>query len=246
VFRQPSNFANGLRAIGQGRLLACEHLTRRVTRTEHDGSSPCWPTRFEGRRLNSPNDIVCARDGSGVVHRPAVRHRRLVGGRAGDASERRTAVYRIDPDSGRLQARDRRPGRRPTAWPSRPTSTVLYVVESRAMPQPLIWAYDVAPDGRAVRQAPVVVDADGAGALRRHGGGRRGHVWCGFGSDGATRRRPRRAGRRARLRPAGRAIAHVHLPERCANLCFGGRHRNRLFMAASHSLYALYVNVQGA
>ena len=103
VFRAPSNNANGQARDRQGRLLACEHLTRRVTRTEYDGSITVLADRFEGKRLNSPNDIVCAARRQHLVHRPAVRHRRPVGRRAGRQRDCRTAVYRIDPADGALQ-----------------------------------------------------------------------------------------------------------------------------------------------
>ena len=88
------------------------------------------------------------------------------------------------------------------------------------------------------------VDAQGPGAYDGIAVDVQGNVWCGFGSSG-RRRSPALDGVRV-YDPSGNAIGHIHLPERCANLCFGGRHRNRLFMAASHSLYALFVNTQGA
>jgi len=72
-----------------------------------------------------------------------------------------------------------------------------------------------------------------------------GNLWCGFGSNGALDADPAALDGVRVFAPDGRAIAHIHLPERCANVCFGGRHRNRLFMAASHGLYSLYVNTQG-
>ena len=140
-FRNPSNNANGNFRDRQGRLITCEHLTRRVTRTEYDGSITVLADRFEGKRLNSPNDLVCARDGS---------------------------IWFTDPPFGIAGH-----------WEGEPAEMEL-------------------PHA----------------------------VYC--------------------LAPDGTAIGHIHLPERCANVCFGGRHRNRLFMAATHSVYALYVNTQGA
>ncbi|RZI63818.1 MAG: SMP-30/gluconolactonase/LRE family protein, partial [Variovorax sp.] len=73
-----------------------------------------------------------------------------------------------------------------------------------------------------------------------------GNLWCGFGSNGAIDADPQGLDGVRVFAPDGVAIGHIHLPERCANVCFGGRHRNRLFMAASHSVYAVYVNTQGA
>jgi gluconolactonase len=73
-----------------------------------------------------------------------------------------------------------------------------------------------------------------------------GNLWCGLGSNGSPGAKPEELDGVRVYAPDGKAIGHIHLPERCANVCFGGRNRNRLFMAASHSLYALYVNTQGA
>jgi gluconolactonase len=92
----------------------------------------------------------------------------------------------------------------------------------------------------------VVIDADGVGALDGLAVDTMGHLWCGWGSDGRPGADAAALDGVRVFDPQGRALGHIHLPERCANLCFGGRHRNRLFMAASHSVYALHVNVQGA
>ena len=124
-----------------------------------------------------------------------------------------------------------------------PDEKVLYVVESRATPHRKIWQYDVGLSG-ALSNKRLFVDAQGPGAYDGIAVDQRGNVWCGFGSSSGAQS-AELDGVRV-YDAAGQAIGHIHLPERCANLCFGGRHLNRLFMAASHSLYALYVNVQGA
>ncbi len=108
-----------------------------------------------------------------------------------------------------------------------------------------VWAYDVAADG-ALSGKRLHIDADGAGALDGIAVDANGNTWCGWGSDGRPGAPAAELDGVRVFNPQGQAIGHIHLPERCANLCFGGMHRNRLFMAASHSLYALYVNVQGA
>ena len=242
-FRQPSQHANGLARDRQGRLLACEHGTRRVTRTEPDGSITVLADNFEGRRLNSPNDIVCARNGDIWFTDPTFGIQGWWEG-APATPELPHAVYRIAADSGALQAViDDLAG--PNGLAFAPDEAVLYVVESRATPSRRIWAHDVAPGG-VLSGRRLHIDADGAGALDGIAVDIAGNLWCGWGSDG----RPGAAsagldGVRV-FNPQGQAIAHIHLPERCANLCFGGPHRNRLFMAASHSLYALTVNTQGA
>ena len=242
VFRQPADNANGHTRDRQGRLVSCEHLTRRITRTEYDGSITVLADHFEGRRFNSPNDIVCAGDGSLWFTDPPFG---IGGWWEGEPAtpELPHAVYRLDPARGTLQQVITDLAG-PNGLAFSPDGRQLYVVESRARPSRLIWAYQVGPDG-TLSSRRVLVDADGAGALDGFAVDLQGNLWCGWGSDG-------RAGADAAaldgvrvFDPQGRAIGHVHLPERCANVCFGGRHRNRLFMAASHSLYALHVNVQG-
>jgi gluconolactonase len=240
-FRKPSNNANGLARDRQGRLLACEHLTRRVTRTEYDGSITVLADRFDGKRLNSPNDIVCARDGSIWFTDPSFG----IGGYwEGEPAQQELphAVYRIAPD-GKLQQviTDLLA---PNGLAFSPDESVLYVVESRAAPHRLIWAYDVGPGGQLGGKR-VAVDAQGPGAFDGFAVDVEGNLWCGLGSNGAAGVEPQGLDGVRVYTSKGRALAHIHLPERCANVCFGGRHRNRLFMAASHSLYALYVNTQG-
>ena len=242
VFRAPSNMANGLARDRQGRLLCCEHLTRRITRTEYDGQVTVLADRFDGRRLNSPNDIVCARDGSIWFTDPPFG---IAGHWEGEPAEPELpqAVYRIAPDGTLQQRLTELAG--PNGLAFSPDGSVLYVVESRARPHRLIWAWDVDPQGRLSNQR-LAVDAQGPGALDGFAVDQQGHLWCGWGSDGSPGADAAALDGVRVFDPQGRAIGHVHLPERCANVCFGGRHRNRLFMAASHSLYALSVNVQGA
>ena len=243
VFRAPANFANGRARDRQGRLLACEHLTRRVTRTEYDGSVTVLADTFNGKRLNSPNDIVCASDGALWFTDPLF-------GIAGHwegapaASETPWAVYRIDPTSGAVE-RKIDDLAAPNGLAFSPDERRLYVVESRAVPQRKIWQYDVSA-GTALANKRLYVEAQGPGAYDGIAVDVQGNVWCGFGSSGAVGVDAQALDGVRVYNPDGLDIGHIHLPERCANLCFGGAHRNRLFMAASHSLYALYVNIQGA
>lgn len=244
VFRQPSHHANGLARDRQGRLLACEHGTRRVTRTEYDGRITVLAERFDGKPLNSPNDIVCARDGSIWFTDPPFG---ISGWWEGTPAtpELPHGVYRIGPDGGLAMVLDDLQGSNGLAFS--PDERVLYVVESRATPHRKIWAYDVAGD-RLVNKR-LHVDAGGPGAYDGIAVDEQGNLWCGWGSSGG----PGTTGASAEALDGvivygreGRPLAHIHLPERCANLCFGGKNHNRLFMAASHSLYALYVNTRGA
>lgn len=242
TFRAPSNNANGLARDLQGRLLACEHLTRRVTRTEYDGAVTVLADRYEGKRLNSPNDIVCAADGAIWFTDPSFG---IGGWWEGEpaASEIEHAVYRIAPD-GKLQ-QVLTGLNAPNGLAFSPDGRVLYVVESRATPHRKIWAYDVLADG-ALGGQRLAVDAQGPGAFDGIAIDVDGNLWCGLGSNGALDADPEGLDGVRVFAPDGVAIGHIHLPERCANVCFGGRHRNRLFMAASHAVYALYVNTQGA
>ena len=249
-FRKPSSNANGLARDRQGRLLTCEHGTRRVTRTEYDGRitvlASHYPNNPQGKRLNSPNDIVCQSDGSLWFTDPPFG---ILGWWEGEPAtpELPHGVYRIDAASGELQmVLDDLQGSNGLAF--NPDETVMYVVESRSLPHRKIWAYDVVarPGGTTLENKRVFADANGPGAYDGMAVDQLGNVWCGFGSGGQAGA-DLEALDGVRVYDAdGVALAHIHLPERCANVCFGGAKNNRLFMAASHSLYALYVNVRGA
>ncbi|CUJ10149.1 Gluconolactonase precursor [Achromobacter xylosoxidans] len=242
VFRQPANFSNGLARDRQGRLLACEHLTRRVTRTEYDGGITVLADRYAGKRFNSPNDIVCQRNGAIWFTDPPFG----IGGRwEGDKAEPELphSVYRIDADSGRVElALDDLAG--PNGLCFSPDERVLYIVESRHQPARVVWAYDVGADGKLSGKRKFI-DAQGPGAIDGIKCDEHGNLWCGWGSNGAADAKPEELDGVMVFNPGGKPIGHIHLPERCANLCFGGAKRNRLFMASSHSLYALYVETRG-
>jgi gluconolactonase len=240
VFREPSNNANGHTRDRDGRLVSCEHLTRRITRTEYDGRITVLADRFGGKRLNSPNDIVCAQDGSIWFTDPSFG----IGGHwEGEpaAQELPHAVYRLSPTGELRQVLADLNG--PNGLAFSPDESELYVVESRAEPHRRLWAYRVGAHGELTNKRLVIDAADG-GALDGIAIDAEGHIWCGWGGNGRMPSEPLDGVRV--FDAAGKALGHIHLPERCANLCFGGAKRNRLFMAASHSLYALYVNVQGA
>jgi gluconolactonase len=242
-WRHPSSHANGLARDTAGRLLACEHGTRRVTRTEYDGRITVLADRYRGKRLNSPNDIVCEqRNGAIWFTDPPFG---ILGWWEGEPAEPELpqSVYRIDPINGELScALDDLAG--PNGLAFSPDERVLYVVESRAKPHRLIWAYDV--DGATLKNKRLFVSANGPGAFDGIAVDMAGNVWCGLGSDGSLAAQPEELDGVRVYAPDGTTLAHIHLPERCANLCFGGPKRNRLFMAASHSLYALHVNARGA
>ena len=244
-FRKPSNFANGLARDRQGRLLACEHGTRRVTRTEYNGSQTVLASHYQGRPLNSPNDIVCASDGSVWFTDPPFGIQGWWEG-APATPELPHGVYCLQPTTGVLtQVLADLQGSNGLAFS--PDESKLYVVESRAAPHRKIWVYDVTMAGiPSLSNKRLYVDAGGPGAYDGMAVDMQGNVWCGFGSSGAMGADAAALDGVVVYDPAGMALAHIHLPERCANLCFGGAHNNRLFMASSHALYALYVNTRGA
>jgi gluconolactonase len=235
IFRKPSNNGNGNTRDRQGRLVTCEHLTRRVTRTEYDGTITVVCDRFEGKRLNSPNDVVVKSDGSIWFTDP---HFGIVGHYEGEIapSELPMNVYRVDGKSGAVTVvADGIDA--PNGLAFSPDESKLYVVESRGEPRKIL-VYDVVGSGEELANGKVFIDAGPQGTPDGFRVDIDGNLWCGWGMT------PELDGVRV-FTSAGEPIGHISLPERCANLCFGGRKRNRLFMAASHSLYSLYVNTQG-
>ena len=236
VFRRPSNNANGNTRDRQGRLITCEHDTRRVTRTEYDGSITVLLDRFDGKPLNSPNDVVVKSDDSIWFTDPPFG---ILGYYEGHPATQDLPanIYRIDGRTGRaaLVAHDLNG---PNGLAFSPDESRLYVVESRASPR-RICVFDVGAEGTELANGRGLIDA-GPGTPDGCRCDVDGNLWCGWGMGD-----PELDGVRV-FSPDGMAIGHVALPERCANLCFGGPRRNRLFMAASQSLYSLYVNTQGA
>ena len=233
-FRKPSNHGNGNTRDRQGRLVTCEHLTRRVTRTDYDGTVSVICDNFEGKRLNSPNDVVVKSDGSIWFTDPQFG---ILGDYEGDKadSELPTNVYRVDPQTGKATVAIEGINQ-PNGLAFSPDETKLYVVESRAEPRKIL-SFEVGA-GDTLSNRKVLIDAGPDGTPDGFRVDVDGNLWCGWGMT------PELDGVRV-FSPEGEPIGHISLPERCANLCFGGRKRNRLFMAAAHSLYSLYVNTQG-
>jgi len=242
VFRQPSNFSNGNARDRQGRLITCEHLTRRVTRTEYDGKITVLADSFNGKRLNSPNDIVCKSDGSIWFSDPPFG---IAGEWEGDKAtlELPHSVYRIARDGKLAVVTTELAG--PNGLAFSPDEKKLYIVESRAQPNRLIWSYDVGADGVTLTNKTKLIDANGAGAIDGFRVDTDGNLWCGWGSNGSPNAKGEELDGVKVFNSEGKAIGFIRLPERCANLTFGGAKKNRLFMASSHSLYALYVEARG-
>jgi gluconolactonase len=237
VYRKPSNNANGNTRDRQGRLLTCEHDTRRVTRTEYDGKITVIADRFDGKPLNSPNDIVCKSDGSIWFTDPPFGILGMYEGHIAKP-ELPTNVYRVDPRSGQLSvvAGDIN---RPNGLCFSPDESKLYVVEASLTPRE-VKVFDVVDGGTKLANKRLHFAAEPGGTPDGFRCDIDGNLWCGWGmgnenNDGVNI-----------FNPQGKLIGRINLPERCANICFGGVERNRLFMAASTSIYAMYVNTQGA
>lgn len=237
VFRQGSNLANGNTRDRQGRLITCEHLSRRVTRTEYDGSLTVVAGSFDGKPLNSPNDVVVKSDDSIWFTDPPFGLQDFYQGRVAE-QELPANLYRIDAHDGSIAvaAQDIE---YPNGLCFSPDESRLYVVASRAKPNRVIYVFDVSGGGRALTNRQVLINC-GPGTPDGIRCDEEGNLWCGWGMgtdqlDGVRI-----------FNDVGTTLGHIHLPERCANLCFGGRHNNRLFMAGGQNLYSLFVNVKGA
>jgi len=236
VFREPSNIANGNTRDRQGRLVSCEHLTRRVTRTEYDGRITLLMDQWEGKRLNSPNDVVVKSDGSIWFSDPHFGLQTYYEGTVA-TPELPPSIYRIDPNGTPALVTDA--VKQPNGLCFSPDESVLYVVDSGAAPHPKILAFEVS-GGTHLLHKHTLIDAGAGGTPDGIRCDVDGNLWCGWGMGS-----PELDGVHV-FNPSGTLIGRIGLPERCANLCFGGPHRNRLFMACGHGLYALYVNTQGA
>jgi gluconolactonase len=238
VFRSPSNFANGNTRDREGRLVTCEHDSRRVTRTEFDGSITVLMDRHDGRRLNAPNDVVVASDGAIWFTDPGYGIDGPYEGHSAEAELSRH-VYRLNPANGQatVVADD---FVRPNGLAFSPDETRLYVVDSGITHggPAHIRVFDV--DGGKLRNGRVFAEDFTPGFTDGLRVDAEGNVWCSMGwAD------PAEDGVRC-YAPDGTLIGKVHLPESCANLCFGGKKRHRLFMAASTSVYSIYLNTTGA
>ena len=237
VFRSPSGYSNGNTFDWEGRQLACEHQGRRVARYEHNGKVTTVADKYNGKPLNSPNDVVVhPNDGSIWFTDPPYG---ILGNYEGDQAkpELKEGVYRVDAKTGKIELVTDELDK-PNGICFSPDYKKLYLVDTGEARNILV--YDI--DGTKIRNKKVFT-AMKLGERKAGPDGIRadvdGNIWAGAsggsGLDGVHI-----------LNPAGKLIGQIRLPEICANVCFGGTKRNRLFMVGSQSLYSVYVGTQGA
>lgn len=230
TFRTPSNYSNGHTRDRQGRLITCEHGTRRVTRTEWDGSITVLADSFQGKPLNSPNDVIVARDGAIWFSDP---HYGIMTDYEGfkAVQELPCSVYRIDPD-GSIAAVITDMAC-PNGLAFSPDESRLYVADTGRMftgdPQH-IRVFDM-KDGRPVNgQLFHRIDTGCADGIRCD---TEGYLWSSAG-DGVHC-----------IAPDGRLLGKILVPETVSNICFGGRAKHRLFITATTSIYSIILNRKG-
>ena len=240
AFRSPSNYSNGNYRDRQGRLLTCEHDTRRLTRTEYDGTITVLMDQFQGKMLNAPNDLAVHSDGAIWFSDPGYGIMSNYEGHKA-SFELPDNVYRLDPKTrevtvvvGDLD--------KPNGICFSPDEKRLYIVDTGIPKHPTdphpIYVYDVVDSVRLANRRLFVNMAPGTSdGIRCDVDG---NVWSAAGWG------PAEYNGVHVFAPDGTLIGKIHLPETCANLCFGGAKKNRLFMAASQSLYAVYVGTEGA
>ena len=235
VFRADSNYSNGNTRDRQGRLVTCEHGGRRVTRTEPDGSITVLADSFQGKRLNSPNDVVVKSDGTVWFTDPPYGILSDYEGFKGPQEQEGCFVYRLDPATGEIAIATREL-QKPNGLAFSPDESILYVAESGASHDPdcprHILAFPV-ENGCELGKSRILAEVtDGLPDGFRvdiHG-----HVWTSAGQGVEC------------FDPAGNLLGRIKLPEVAANVTFGGPRRNRLFITATSSLYSIYVATSGA
>jgi gluconolactonase len=235
TFRQPSHNANGHTVDREGRLVSCEHQTRRVTRTEHDGSITVIVDRVDGRRFNSPNDVVVKSDGTIWFSDPTYGIDSDYEGDAAPSELGASHVYRCDPATGACAAVTS-DFVKPNGLAFSPDERVLYIADtgvSHVAHGPRhIRRFQVTGDGRALSGGEVFATCD-AGVFDGFRLDADGHLWT-SAADGVHC-----------YAPDGALLGKIPVPEVVANVCFGGPKRNRLFICGTSSLYSIFLRTRG-
>lgn len=233
VFRSPSNFANGHTRDASGRLVSCEHGTRRVTRTEIDGSVTVLADSFNGKRLNSPNDVIVHSDGSIWFTDPTYGIMSDYEGYRAAPEQPVRGVYRIDPSGSISMVAD--DFGQPNGLVFSPDETRLYIADSAFSHDPSaprhIRVFDVNGDKLGNGRVFAHIDAGLPDGIRVDIDG---NIWS-SAADGVHC-----------FAPDGTRLGKIFVPETVANLTFGGPRRNRLFITATSSLYEIFVAATGA
>lgn len=244
TIRKPSGYSNGNTFDYQGRQLSCEHGNRRVVRYEQSGTVTVLADKFNGKPLNAPNDVVVHPDGGIWFTDPGYGSLLDYEGHKGNL-EIKEAVYRLDPATGQI-AMVTDELRKPNGLCFSPDYKKLYICDTGATHYPdtpkIIKVFDV--NGKALSKGRQFFSMEmpglGAGLPDGIRADTDGNIWIGAGWVGAGYDGVHI------VSPEGQRIGLIRLPEICANVCFGGRKRNRLFMTAGQSLYTVYVEARGA
>jgi gluconolactonase len=243
VYRQPSMNSNGNTIDREGRLITCEHSGRRVTRTELDGSITIIADKYNGKRLNSPNDAVVTSDGAIWFTDPVYGIGGYYEGVKAEPEQEKHNVYRVDPKSGdvKVVVDD---FVEPNGITISPDEKKLYVIDTGFTDGPdnpsHIRVFDLDAAAGKVSNGKVFADMPKPSITDGMRTDRDGRIWCSMGWGD-----PSEDGVRC-YSPQGELVGKIHIPETVANLCFGGQQRNRLYICGSTSLYAVYTSVQGA
>jgi len=233
-FRKPANNANGNTVDLEGRLITCEHLTRRVSRTEHDGSITVLADQFESKRFNSPNDVVVKSDGSIWFTDPSYGIMMDYEGARAESEIGACHVYRIDTATLTVTcvARDYV---KPNGLAFSPDEKYLYISDTGGTHM---------IDGPAhIKQHTVENHSLGEGVVISNCDN---GFYDGFRADADGRIWTSAADGVHCLSPAGELLGKIRIPEMVSNVCFGGEKRNRLFICGTTSLYSVFLNVNGA